>query len=400
VANLDDFFTALCRRMGWEPTAWRLNVLKTMAQMEGYPNIIQLEQTWNPLDTTHPAGKVGNWNSVGVGIYPNQAAGVEATAKTLEQSNFTNLRNTLQTQKVNQGTAADLQLWGWNSPNLLNSILNAMGGGSVTAAGGTTMTQPTTTTRGTTLGEWIEQQGYVSPDPAEWNSSPGAAGLDWYTGQPASIKETIYNEWRTATGQGETAATVTPTEAAGLAGGLGDVEANRLVQEYEWKVEQGKIKPFDALNELTAKLRASEEAGRRAEAVTTTMEERYKRAIPAPYFPGLEPGGFLQQIAAKWGEPATPTYAGTPMSQMPNPWDAYKTGMTSMGLPEQMPNIQLPQTQQPEMPNLAAPYGPYTQVVNDILSRAGYGAQAPDFASMMRQTPTPTLAQRQLLGGG
>jgi len=124
MATLDDFFTALCRRMGWEPTPWRLNVLKTMAQMEGTGL-----QAWNPLDTMHPVGAVGNWNSAGVKIYPNQEAGVEATARTLEQSNFTNLRQTFKDEKVNQGTAADLATWGWaQGSSLSNTILGAMGG--------------------------------------------------------------------------------------------------------------------------------------------------------------------------------------------------------------------------------------------------------------------------------
>jgi len=200
--SLDDFFAALCRRMGWEPTNWRINVLKTMARMEGYPSVIRLEQTWNPLDTMHPAGAVGNWNKAGVKIYPDLATGVEATARTLEQSNFSNLRETLRSQRVNEGTAADLRLWGWNSPNLLNTILGAMGGAagaegitvaSVQAGGGTMPGQ-------TTSAIWAQQA------QEEWDSMkakadeqgmPISAVLDFY-GLPPIGNEQAYVTYRSA----------------------------------------------------------------------------------------------------------------------------------------------------------------------------------------------------------
>ena len=42
MATIDAFLVSLCRRMGWEPTTWRLNVLRQMAQNEG--NIDKVDQ--------------------------------------------------------------------------------------------------------------------------------------------------------------------------------------------------------------------------------------------------------------------------------------------------------------------------------------------------------------------
>lgn len=86
-----EFFTRVCGGMGWEPSAWRLAIFGEWARSEGMP----LEETWNPLATTRVSPAAvrnggfeigfgpGNWNSVGVGVYRDEAAGVAATVETL-----------------------------------------------------------------------------------------------------------------------------------------------------------------------------------------------------------------------------------------------------------------------------------------------------------------------------
>ena len=93
------WYSALCTRMGWSPTAWRLAVLAFWAKQEG----MDLQRSWNPFATTYHAEDVaesaedvgygpGRWNSVGVGLYATPEAGVEATARTLELSHYPNIR--------------------------------------------------------------------------------------------------------------------------------------------------------------------------------------------------------------------------------------------------------------------------------------------------------------------
>ena len=104
------FFKDLCVRMGWEPTDWRLEALAEWNRMEGMPM-----WTYNPLATTWPDGTTtrrdksynigygpGKWNNanapLGVGVYATRADGVEATAKTLEQSYYPNIRECFEVQ--------------------------------------------------------------------------------------------------------------------------------------------------------------------------------------------------------------------------------------------------------------------------------------------------------------
>jgi len=119
MANLDDFLVALCQRMGWEPTTWRLNVLREMARQEG--NVDHLAEMWNPLSTTMPAGGAKDWNSVGVKIYPDMATGVEATALTLEQEGYyPGLLATMEAQSPQSGVEQGLKTWGWQDAGRLS----------------------------------------------------------------------------------------------------------------------------------------------------------------------------------------------------------------------------------------------------------------------------------------
>ena len=42
--NRDEFFAEVCRRLGWEPTSWRIGVFSEWARREGMP----FAQTFTP----------------------------------------------------------------------------------------------------------------------------------------------------------------------------------------------------------------------------------------------------------------------------------------------------------------------------------------------------------------
>lgn len=97
--TLTEYFTALCRAMGWEPTPWRLDVFGYWAQQEGMP----FERSWNPLATTRQAPELrysnedigygpGNWNGVPVKLYATPEDGIEATRQTLMLDYYANIR--------------------------------------------------------------------------------------------------------------------------------------------------------------------------------------------------------------------------------------------------------------------------------------------------------------------
>ena len=96
----DAFFAALCRRFGWEPTAWRLAVFEYWATQEGMP----FDRTFNPLattrlspgirlDTTYDEGfGPGNWNGVPVRVYATPEDGITATFETLSLDYYPSIR--------------------------------------------------------------------------------------------------------------------------------------------------------------------------------------------------------------------------------------------------------------------------------------------------------------------
>ena len=101
--TIDEYFSELCRRMGWEPTPWRIEVFKFWARQEGMP----FAETWNPLATTRTGplnaafnngNGPGNWNSVPVRVYANAGAGITATFETLQLSFYVNVRRCFEDQ--------------------------------------------------------------------------------------------------------------------------------------------------------------------------------------------------------------------------------------------------------------------------------------------------------------
>jgi hypothetical protein len=89
----DEYFSGVCRGMGWEPTPWRLAAFAFWATREGMP----FEETWNPLATTmtgdlnptfNKGYGPGNWNSVPVRVYRTPEAGITATVETLQSDTY------------------------------------------------------------------------------------------------------------------------------------------------------------------------------------------------------------------------------------------------------------------------------------------------------------------------
>jgi hypothetical protein len=79
--TLTDFMAAVLARIGAPASAVNLAVLNGIAKSEGTGLSI-----WNPLDTTQGTSSdpgAGNYNSVGVKVFTNANAGIQATAETL-----------------------------------------------------------------------------------------------------------------------------------------------------------------------------------------------------------------------------------------------------------------------------------------------------------------------------
>ena len=395
MSTLDDFFAALSRRMGWEPTPWRLNVFKTMAQMEGTGL-----QAWNPLDTTHPFGAVGNWNSVGVKIYPDMKTGVEATARTLQEPQYAGLVATMKAESPQPGVEQGLMTWGWQANGQLSpagqQILGAMGGRAPqTTQGGENMADPT-------LAKyiWIEEQGWAGEpwsDPDDPSISLlGEAGKEYYKSLPASDKKTIDAAYLAATGQSAGEGAMTAYEAH-LAN---EDELTRAKNAIETLIDLGVWDADRAVAEWTNTQTAIQnrmgEAGQRGQYVAGLMEDRAKRMTPTEDFPGFEAGGLASQIMGRRGLTA-PTLKGTPMSALPDPWEAFRQGNVSVGLPAEAEGIPAyPQATNPYaaampgMESLAGGFNPFQA----FQSGASGGASVP-YTGGSADVRTPGLQPRR-----
>lgn len=126
--NQNEFFTEVCRRMGWPTTPLSLSVLNAWALMEhrdsdadGLTDLF--EEAWNPLATTWLSPEAprstrdigfgpGKWNLAnsgrGVGIYRDADAGIAATVLTLSQPQYYGIiREAMRTQQHVDGLAGD-----------------------------------------------------------------------------------------------------------------------------------------------------------------------------------------------------------------------------------------------------------------------------------------------------
>lgn len=99
-AEMAAFMADVCRGMGWEPTPWRLDALRHWADLEDDSRWRLLLIGHNPLATTRQTtGVVGTWNSAGVKLYRDRAAGVVATVETLRLSYYPNVRRCFELQQ-------------------------------------------------------------------------------------------------------------------------------------------------------------------------------------------------------------------------------------------------------------------------------------------------------------
>lgn len=202
---------------------------------------------------------------------------------------------------------------------------------------------------GANLGVWIEEQGYVAPDPPDWESPPGSAGLEWYGDQPSSIKEMVFGEWRTATGRdAEAGVTDWEREATEARTAVNWADARRIIQTLGGETyEQGRQRILDqidekrwtqeqAVSEFNAWMSGALEAGGRAEKVYGEEMRRKVYTTPGEYWPGDEPGGPRAQWTEKYGAPYTPS-PGIAVETLPNLGDMYGQWHGRMGISEQAP---------------------------------------------------------------
>lgn len=119
----EKWYNAVCEYGNFPRTQWTRRFFDEWAQWEGVPESIA-----NPLATTEPAPDLrssedigygpGKWNTAnppyGVGIYKSQAAGGEATARTLRNGYYPVLTRAIDQQDITDanGTAANIRTWG------------------------------------------------------------------------------------------------------------------------------------------------------------------------------------------------------------------------------------------------------------------------------------------------
>lgn len=108
--ELAAFMSDVCGGMGWAPTPWRLAVLRHWADLEDDERWRLILLASNPLATTRVTGGIdlsfdngngpGRWNSAGVTVYRDRAAGVVATVETLKLSFYPNVRRSFVDQQA------------------------------------------------------------------------------------------------------------------------------------------------------------------------------------------------------------------------------------------------------------------------------------------------------------
>ena len=104
--NIREYFAGVCTGMGWSPDEDRIDVFEFWAKQEGMQRtdlgpLRRLDFHWNPLATTTPGRRSavdpfgagpGKWNNanspLGVGIYADAQAGIDATVATLSSTYF------------------------------------------------------------------------------------------------------------------------------------------------------------------------------------------------------------------------------------------------------------------------------------------------------------------------
>jgi len=213
---------------------------------------------------------------------------------------------------------------------------------------------------------------------------------------PASDKKTIDAAYLAATGQSAGEGAMTAYEAH-LAN---EDELTRAKNAIETLIDLGVWDADRAVSEWTNTQTAIQnrmgEAGQRGQYVAGLMEDRAKRMTPTEDFPGFEAGGLASQIMGRRGLTA-PTLKGTPMSALPDPWEAFRQGNVSVGLPAEAEGVPAyPQTTNPYaaampgMESLAGGFNPFQA----FQSGASGGASVP-YTGGSADVRTPGLQPRR-----
>ena len=80
---------------------------------------------WNPFNTTWSRGKQSDYNTVGVGNYPDRAAGLAATVGTLRLRYYRDLRDRMARGSLAVDIASSPDLRTWGTRDLVRRVLLA-----------------------------------------------------------------------------------------------------------------------------------------------------------------------------------------------------------------------------------------------------------------------------------
>jgi len=145
---------------------------------------------WNPLATTWEMEVVCDFNSAGVQHYQSQDMGTQATANTLAQGCYDNIRRMLRVEEFNrEGLRADLDVWGTCSGQTCNSLLNEwealwndQGGGSDLRQAGNLEISPSNPQVNQETTFSFEVHNYGDQSLTLQNIGPGGKGPGWRDG--------------------------------------------------------------------------------------------------------------------------------------------------------------------------------------------------------------------------
>lgn len=115
----DDFYRDVYAGLGLQPTPELMRFARAWRLSEGG------KASWNPWNTTWTRGKASDYNSVGVGNYPNRASGLAATVGTLRLRYYRDLRARMARGSLAVDIASSPDLRTWGTRDLVRRVLVA-----------------------------------------------------------------------------------------------------------------------------------------------------------------------------------------------------------------------------------------------------------------------------------
>lgn len=202
---------------------------------------------------------------------------------------------------------------------------------------GTAPTEPGASTGGWTA--FLAQRGLAIPQTDETGTWYDTSGYD---SLPSEAKMGLWNQFS----GGSAAAAPSAYEQAQTQATLAGIDSqwyNDKLAQYDRIVDAGLMSQKEAADDFQRLLQLKQEetarygyATQRGADVLATLEKRAARTVSTPVLPGSEKGGFMSQVAAKYGLPAPGPLEFAPVSSFPNPWEVYGQAMTSAGLPQNL----------------------------------------------------------------